>query len=333
MALLGAMMVTAGFAGVTAHAQETIYVGGSGRAEVEINQDVIDRLGDSRTVPEMLRSDMPRIRQTARTGALPLPGEAARPGAVPLPSVRPTQRSSVPVPIPTAPRQQPQPSTPLAAPSSPSAPALPSAVAARPPAPAAPSPASSAVPPAPKVASTAAPVVAPPARVAIEAPVPPATRAAPPPPPAASRTAAAVPPATVPAAPAARTEPRQQVAAAPANQPAPQPPAARASAAGTVSLAFAPDSRDLPAGADRQLDQIAQAMKQQETIRLQISAYAEKGDKSDSQARRLSLSRALEVRSYLIGKGVAGTRMDVRALGDQTEGAPKDRVDLNLVTR
>jgi len=41
----------------------------------------------------------------------------------------------------------------------------------------------------------------------------------------------------------------------------------------------------------------------------------------------------LSVRSFLIEKGIRSTRIDVRALGDKAENDPKNRVDVNLVTR
>jgi len=70
-----------------------------------------------------------------------------------------------------------------------------------------------------------------------------------------------------------------------------------------------------------------------EELRMQLLAYAGDPDLSSSRARRLSLSRALAVRSYLIGKGVRSTRIDVRALGNRVpEGSP-NRVDLRVVER
>ena len=49
---------------------------------------------------------------------------------------------------------------------------------------------------------------------------------------------------------------------------------------------------------------------------------------AESQARRKALARGLEVRKYLIGKGVRSNRIDVRALGTKSEGGPADRVDI-----
>ena len=67
--------------------------------------------------------------------------------------------------------------------------------------------------------------------------------------------------------------------------------------------------------------------------RVQLIAFASAEERSEAKARRLSLSRALEVRSYLIRKGIASTRIDVRALGNQASSGSPDRVDLAIVSR
>lgn len=64
--------------------------------------------------------------------------------------------------------------------------------------------------------------------------------------------------------------------------------------------------------------------------RLLLQAYAgAKGDKS-SDARRLSLKRALSVRQLLIDSGVPSDRIDVRAMGGASDGERLDRVDVSL---
>jgi hypothetical protein len=68
-------------------------------------------------------------------------------------------------------------------------------------------------------------------------------------------------------------------------------------------------------------------------LRAQIIAYAAGTNDTASQARRLSLSRALAIRAYLIEKGVASTRLDVRALGHQVDSGSPDRVDIALAAR
>jgi outer membrane protein OmpA-like peptidoglycan-associated protein len=62
--------------------------------------------------------------------------------------------------------------------------------------------------------------------------------------------------------------------------------------------------------------------------RIQLEAYGgAPGDKS-SDARRLSLRRALAVRQLLIDNGVPSNRIDVRAMGGADDKGPTDRVDI-----
>jgi outer membrane protein OmpA-like peptidoglycan-associated protein len=62
--------------------------------------------------------------------------------------------------------------------------------------------------------------------------------------------------------------------------------------------------------------------------RVQLEAYGgAPGDKS-SEARRLSLKRALTVRQLLIDNGVPSNRIDVRAMGGADDKGPNDRVDV-----
>ena len=64
--------------------------------------------------------------------------------------------------------------------------------------------------------------------------------------------------------------------------------------------------------------------------RVQLEAYGgPPGDKS-SDARRLSLKRALAVRQLLIDSGIPSNRIDVRAMGGAEDKGPDDRVDVYL---
>ncbi len=94
-----------------------------------------------------------------------------------------------------------------------------------------------------------------------------------------------------------------------------------------VRVLFKEDSAELSKTAKRELDAFAKLLNQDTSSRIQLLAYAKATD-SASRARRLSLSRALAVRAYLIDKGVRSTRMDVRALGHNVEAGPADRVDI-----
>lgn len=156
-----------------------------------------------------------------------------------------------------------------------------------------------------------------------EAPAP----SAPPPPPPVTTTSAAPPPPPPPP---------------PAATPVPTPPEAKATS--TASLTPGGDGRllrvlfdegqsKLPDSAKANLQKLADEVKDKSDVRLQLLAYAGGGDLKSNRARRLSLSRALSVRSFLIEAGIRSTRIDVRALGDKTPDEPMNRVDIALAQR
>tara|TARA_R110002124_G_scaffold64985_2_gene177616 strand:+ start:421953 stop:423386 length:1434 start_codon:yes stop_codon:yes gene_type:complete len=70
---------------------------------------------------------------------------------------------------------------------------------------------------------------------------------------------------------------------------------------------------------------------QDTTLRIEIKSYAEAPDESPSSARRLSLSRALDLRTYLLSRKIDSYRMDVRALGNATDTIPMDRIDVGFI--
>jgi outer membrane protein OmpA-like peptidoglycan-associated protein len=130
-------------------------------------------------------------------------------------------------------------------------------------------------------------------------------------------------------APEPMPEPEPAVEPAPAaeEQTASLPPSSEI-APGQVRIAFPEGSTEIPADAIPELDALAGSLLADEASRIQLLAYASGAEDAASRARRISLSRALAVRSYLIGKGVRSTRMDVRALGNTVPGDPADRVDI-----
>lgn len=175
-----------------------------------------------------------------------------------------------------------------------------------------------------------------------------------PPPPPQALTQPATPPAEKPqavqaqAAPAAVDE--TQTAPAPtgtavvvdlppkASAPAPAvaslPPATGPLGDGdNMRIVFEADSSKLPQDARNALKALSDQMGKQDALRLQLLAYAGNTDTSASAARRLSLSRALAVRSFLIENGVRSTRIDVRALGNKSTDEVTERVDITVVER
>ena len=212
---------------------------------------------------------------------------------------------------------------------------------------------------------TAAPPPPPPVMVA--PPPPPPIVAAPPPPPV---MAAPPPPPTVVAAPpppppivAAPPPPPPVVAAPPIpapsskadqpaiNLPSPAPTAAENpavaatakaiaepikpvsdSTAPALSIAFKSTETSIPLSANADLTKLAKQLIQNESQRLTLISYASSAGDQVSTARRVSLSRALSVRAFLIDAGVANLRINVQAEGDKNPGGDPDRVDLFVFT-
>lgn len=322
--LLAVVLAAAACPPSQAQAREPVVVGGSGLPEVEVDLSAIDRAEPAYTQRRLL---MPGAK-TPPSGRIVL-----------TPPERLNELKAAPkLTPPGAPGK-----TLLLPPKPAPAPPAPSGTAALPAA----KPKSAAKPAAPGVAA-----VTPEPKPAAEPPPPRAKKripvdskplaAAPPPPPA----PAAKPPEPAPAAkePAAAPLPAEDIAAAaaavaPAAGPgdgsrelaALVPPTAPIEPGRPLAIGFETDSAELDSAANAALTRVADALNENAELRLQIVAYATGSDANASQARRMSLSRALAVRSHLIDMGVRSTRMDVRALGNKFETGPGDRVDLVVV--
>jgi outer membrane protein OmpA-like peptidoglycan-associated protein len=192
--------------------------------------------------------------------------------------------------------------------------------------------------------SAAAAPAAPKRAVAVAAPVKPAAvkpapakRVASAPPPAASGAFSGPPGAAgLTAAPAfVPTTPNNRQLAKAEPVPAPPPPASvEPSAPGLTKqsmILFAAGSSDPAQSALGSIKYLADNLNAAMTnagSRVQLLAYGgDKGDKG-SDARRISLKRALAIRQVLIDDGVPSERIDVRAMGGADDGGPADRVDV-----
>ncbi len=237
--------------------------------------------------------------------------ETVKPAAKPAPMAKPMPMPA-PVPAETA-----KPLAPLAPPAPAEIPAEPTPIAPAEPAmtaPAAPAPSTpAAMPPA---AETAAPPAIP---AVPEVPAPPAL-------------AEPAPAPAMPAPPAAPTEltPPRVAAVAPTAPAAPAVPAPAPQAmtpTATIALAFEPEDARLSDTHRALLKSVVARLSEDPDASVQLLAYAQ--GENRSKARRLSLSRALAVRSYLLSQDVRNTRIEVRALGDQVPpGGKPDRVDV-----
>ena len=100
-----------------------------------------------------------------------------------------------------------------------------------------------------------------------------------------------------------------------------------------LSILFSIEETELPESATPTLNSLVAQMKGNESLRVQLMAYASSADGSASSVRRKSLSRALSVREFLMDQGIQSTRIEVRALGDQNEGGEPNRVDAVIEQR
>ena len=98
----------------------------------------------------------------------------------------------------------------------------------------------------------------------------------------------------------------------------------------TQTLMFEKEETNLPNTAAPVLEKISKQVSENQD-RVQIIAYADAA--SNGRARRISLGRALSIRTKLMELGVPNNRIEVRALGLPTDDAPADRVELKIITR
>jgi outer membrane protein OmpA-like peptidoglycan-associated protein len=118
------------------------------------------------------------------------------------------------------------------------------------------------------------------------------------------------------------------------SSPPPPPPVsdtAATKAAATTSglrLTFAPEQSDLSPESSASIKQLTASAPPGDDTTFNVQAYAPGKADDPSTARRVSLSRAMAVRSALVADGVPSARIFVRALGEQYGDGPPDRVDI-----
>jgi outer membrane protein OmpA-like peptidoglycan-associated protein len=337
--------------GASSLATAQMVIGERSRPSVTVDTSVLESLGPPPTLPDLLRGK-PTPRQTTATTSRQRP---ARTAAVHVPKKRvaePRHRKRKP----DIAARRATPVAPVAASGTAAAPREP--VAAAPlsePAPPTPAPTPPSEAPAGEPASTPTAAIAAPkapevamAAPAEPTPAPPAKPAAPVPPPAPMPTTMAptpVPPATptrllptaTPSSDARVVMNTPPTVVPPASVPATPPtqtaPPTSVAAAASTRVLFTAGGAELPDAAKGELDAMARQLSSNDR-RLQLVGYAGSTTDEANQARRISLQRALAVRSYLMERGVPNTRMDVRALGNRADGKdPPDRVDLVMLDR
>lgn len=263
--------------------------------------------------PQAPAAPAPSVAQPAAAAPVPAKPEPVRVTTKPppKPSIAATTPSAAPTPTPT-PTPAPAPKPVAAAPKPTPVPVKPTAT------------------PEPEAVAKA---TAEPAATPAPAPVPT---------PAPAPAKVEIPKIEAPVVATAGTPTAASVAEAPkatANVPTPAPtkpqvasvnPNAVIESGGKTSIQFGSTSSELPAGSEAALDRMAERLNANPDMRVQLMGYASNSGETASESRRLSLFRALAVRTYLIKKGVRSTRMDVRALGNKTDGGDGNRVDVIL---
>lgn len=365
---LGALLGAAAPVALIPVASAQVIIGGAAESDVVVNWSVLDGLGQQPSLADMIKDELPGRKPQAappratRQAAPPQgavykpfnPNTAAPTRAVDIakPVLKPVQPAVAPAaPVPAAPAvaDGERRSVPIVEASKPAA--KPPAATGKPAAPAKPQIAD--VGPTPIAPVSVAPV--PVAPVKVPQVSPPEVKAEPPkpvevakpveqpkpvevakpvePPKPAPVVAAAPQPLLSPVPPAVSMPPQPVVPPQVAALPSSEPPA-MSGGSDTISLAFDAEDAKVSDRARNDLVTLVKRMQKDEDLNLQLLAYASGDEASASKARRLSLSRALEVRKYLMDKGIRSTRIEVRALGNKLDGrGSPDRVDAVLVGR
>jgi outer membrane protein OmpA-like peptidoglycan-associated protein len=117
-------------------------------------------------------------------------------------------------------------------------------------------------------------------------------------------------------------------------EPPPAPPIAADAGGGVERISdglrvlFATGRTDLTPSTEAAIKAYLATVPHTESTSFDVTAYAAGGPEDPSTPRRLSLSRALAIRSVMLADGVASARIYLRALGAAHGDGPVDRVDL-----
>jgi outer membrane protein OmpA-like peptidoglycan-associated protein len=150
----------------------------------------------------------------------------------------------------------------------------------------------------------------------------------------------APPPATLPTAPPATIAlapvPPPPLAAEPVAPPPPPPISNNSATAATPSgaglrVTFGEGQADLSPASAEAIKNMVQSAPTGDGTSFNVVAYAAGKPEDPSTARRLSLTRALAVRSALMADGVGSSHIYVRALGATGGDEAPDRVDLAVM--
>ena len=151
-------------------------------------------------------------------------------------------------------------------------------------------------------------------------------------------TPAPPPPAALPSGPPPVVHLSPLEPGAPAAKPLPSDAPVAADAGGEATptrdglrITFETARSELSPTSQAALKQFADRTPRGENMTLNVLAYAAGPPEDPSTARRLSLSRALAVRTVLMAEGIPSAHIYVRALGSAAGDGPTDRVDVTVM--
>ncbi len=141
------------------------------------------------------------------------------------------------------------------------------------------------------------------------------------------------PPAQKPAAPESADSGAEPAAVEETQTAALVEPAKTPAPPDEFTISYGTGTADVPGAANDNLRLLAARMVKDTDLRVEFIAFASDTEGSVSRSRRLSLERAVNVRKMLLDAGVDSSRVNLRALGEQSgDGAP-DRIDVIVTTR
>ena len=91
---------------------------------------------------------------------------------------------------------------------------------------------------------------------------------------------------------------------------------------------FAPSATGLTAKNKEDLEEVAKTVRADNRLAIRLISYAKNPELSSSKARRISLSRALTIRDFLLKQGIPSSKIEVHALGNRVQ---KDQVFLEIL--
>lgn len=96
-----------------------------------------------------------------------------------------------------------------------------------------------------------------------------------------------------------------------------------------VIVFFKENSADLEVGQmDVLINDVVKPLRERSRLSIEITAYAEGSGDQAENAKRMSLSRALMIREFLIDQRISASRINVASKGSDTDIDPRDRAEL-----